>query len=292
MIQPQQDPSVTDAGPSPHRKVLRPALPALLIALFPVFAVAAERMTVHWNKNILTIRGAGIPGDRIEINYLEAFCRSGSTDRDWSKTTIPHKTKLLHADPDGHALRLATTVEGGIEIEHRITAGEDDVTFDLKLEHKGEKFIDADWAQPCMRVGDFTGRGQDDYFEKCFLFTDKGLVRMHQTHRETKARYVPGQVYVPAGVNRNDVNPRPLSKTIPVNGLVGCVSADESKILAMAWDHTQELFQGVIVCVHNDFRIGGMHPGQTKHRRGKIYFLPNNPPALLKRYQRDFPNGR
>ena len=28
----------------------------------------------------------------------------------------------------------------------------------------------------------------------------------------TQARYVPGQVYAPVGVNRNDVNPRPLSR--------------------------------------------------------------------------------
>ena len=259
-----------------------------VVCCFPTIGHAAEPLTIGWEKNILTIRGHTIPGEKVEVWYLEAFCRRGSTDRDWSETTLPHETKLIRSDE--REIILHTSVEGGIEIEHRIVAGEDDVTFDVRLINKGERFVDADWAQPCMRVGEFTGRGQDDYFEKCFIFTEKGLVRMHRTHRETKARYVPGQVYVPAGIDLNDVNPRPLSKTKPVNGLVGCFSADESKILAMAWDHTQELFQGVIICIHNDFRIGGLKPGETKRLRGKIYILPNDVPALLKRYQRDFPN--
>ena len=33
--------------------------------------------------------------------------------------------------------------------------------------------------------------------------------------------------------------------------------------LATAWEPYQELFQGVIVCMHSDFRIGGLplfHP--------------------------------
>ena len=103
---------------------------------------------------------------------------------------------------------------------------------------------------------------------------------------------MPGQVYVPQGVDPNDVNPRPISKTRPANGLVGCFSADEKMILAMAWDHTQELFQGVIVCIHNDFRIGGLKAGERKRLRGKIYLVPNDVEKLLDRYRRDFPPGR
>ena len=114
---------------------------------------------------------------------------------------------------------------------------------------------------------------------------------MHQTHRATKARYTPGQVYVPAGIELDDVNPRPISKTQPVNGLVGCFSADEKMILATAWDHTQELFQGVIICLHSDPRIGGLEAGQTKRLHGKIYLVPNDVNALLERYHRDFGRG-
>jgi hypothetical protein len=60
-------------------------------------------------------------------------------------------------------------------------------------------------------------------------------------------------------------------------------------LLATAWEPYQELFQGVIVCIHADFRIGGLAPHESKTIRGKIYILPNDIPALLRRYQQDFP---
>jgi hypothetical protein len=43
------------------------------------------------------------------------------------------------------------------------------------------------------------------------------------------------------------------------------------------------------VCIHSDFRIGGLQPKETKKIRGKIYILKADPVALLKRYERDFP---
>jgi hypothetical protein len=71
--------------------------------------------------------------------------------------------------------------------------------------------------------------------------------------------------------------------------LIGVYSADEKKILATAWEPYQELFQGVIACIHSDFRIGGLKPGETKNIRGKIYIVDADPAALLKRYEKDFP---
>jgi hypothetical protein len=246
-------------------------------------------LRISWDKDILTIRSDRLPGGKVEVLYLEAFCRRGSTDRDWAQTVIPFKTRLMASDRSGQSLRLETLVDGKVRIVHQIHSGADEVDFQLTLVNESTEDVDIDWAQPCMRVGTFTGRGQDDYFEKCFIFTDKGLVRMHKTHRETRARYIPGQVYVPKGIDLNDVNPRPISKTRPVNGLVGCFSADEKMILAMAWNQTHELFQGVIVCIHSDFHIGGLKAGQTKHLHGKIYVVPSDVPKLLERYQRDFP---
>jgi hypothetical protein len=42
-------------------------------------------------------------------------------------------------------------------------------------------------------------------------------------------------------------------------------------------------------CLHSDFRLGGLAPEATLQIRGKIYIVPNDVPALLKRYRRDFP---
>ena len=105
----------------------------------------------------------------------------------------------------------------------------------------------------------------------------------------TQARYTPGQVWCPAHVPRTDVNPRPLSPFVPSNGLIGCYSGDEKLIWATAWEPYQELFQGVIRCLHSDFRLGGLEPGETKQIRGKIYIVPADVDTLLKRYAADFP---
>ena len=41
--------------------------------------------------------------------------------------------------------------------------------------------------------------------------------------------------------------------------------------------------------MHSDFRIGGLKPGETKNIRGKIYLVPADTRALVKHYERDFP---
>jgi hypothetical protein len=107
-----------------------------------------------------------------------------------------------------------------------------------------------------------------------------------------EARYIPGQVWCPLHVPRTDVNPRPLSKIVPSSGLIGCFSGDDKWIWASASEPYQELFQGVARCLHVDFRLGGLKPGETKSARGKIYIVPNDVDALVKRYEKDFPGHR
>jgi hypothetical protein len=145
------------------------------------------------------------------------------------------------------------------------------------------------WFEPaCIRVVGFTGRDQTSYTSRSFIFTTKGLTFFDHLRRTTNALYLGGQVYLPAFVSPPDSNPRPISFDHPVNGLIGCLSADDKWLLATASDHTHELFEGVYVCLHSDPRVNGLAPGQIKHFRSKIYLLPNNPKALLKRYHRDF----
>ncbi|MFQ5731075.1 MAG: hypothetical protein ACE5KM_03865 [Planctomycetaceae bacterium] len=250
---------------------------------------AAGKLRLAWNKNLLTIRGDHLPGKQIDVWYIEAYCRAGSTDRDWRKTTIGHTTELLEAAADGSRLKLRCTLADGVTVNHAISVVSDGVVFHLKAHNPTKTASQADWAQPCIRVDKFTGKTQKTYLPKCFVFLDGKLARMPTPHWATKARYVPGQVWAPRHVNRNDVNPRPLSKDVPSNGLIGCFSSDETMILASAWEPYQELFQGVIVCVHADYRIGGLKPGETKTIRGKIYLVKNDVGQLLKTYRKEFP---
>jgi hypothetical protein len=248
-----------------------------------------------WEKNFLTISGDHLPGP-IRVNYLEAYCRPGSTDRDWGLTVIKHQAELVSVSDEGRVIRLRDKLADGVVVEHTLTVAADEIDFHLTAHNPTETPSLAHWAQPCIRVDAFTGSGKDDaralvpdYARKCFLFIDGKLTRLPTDPWAKEARYTPGQVYCPKHVDRDDVNPRPLSSFVPSNGLCGCFSADDRWIMATAFEPYQEIFQGVIACIHNDFRLGGLASGETKKIRGKIYVVPNDIDALVERFERDFP---
>jgi len=269
----------------------------LLLGCRAAFAadVAGSRLSIAWADGFLSIRGS-FPGGVVRIEYLEAYCRAGSTDRDWSATVIGHHSRLTTASPGGKLIRLLDTLDDGVQVRHTISAGTDEIDFRVEANNPTGAASEVDWAQPCVRVGPFTGCGHADararvpaYARSCFIFLRGKLARLPTDPWAETARYVPGQVYCPSGVNRADVNPRPLSRLVPSCGLVGCFSADERQMLATAWEPYQELFQGVITCIHSDFRIGGLLPGETKRIHGKLYIVPADVAALVARYRRDFP---
>ena len=253
---------------------------------------AEETLRLAWEKNILTIEGDRIPGGKVSIWYLEAYCRPGSTDREWQETVIGHETKLHSQKDDGSEIRLRCALKDGVVVDHTIRSTSDAVDFLIEARNPTEKASLAHWAQPCIRVGDFTGTAEPEppyaYVEKSFVFLDGKLARMPTPDWATKARYVPGQVWAAPGVDRDDVNPRPLNPRTPSNGLIGCFSADGKTILAVAFEPYQELFQGVIRCLHSDFRLGGLEPAERKTVRGKLCIVPADVPALLERYEKDF----
>jgi len=250
----------------------------------------SDGLHIHWKNNTLTILGEDLPGKKMNITYLEAFCKTGSTNRKWQETTIPHETELVSTVDNDKHIKLRTIVQPDIEVIHDIRAGKDEVEFNLVFHNKGDKAIDVDWFQPCISVNEFTNRKQEDYISRCFIFTNSGLTTLDKTRRTEEAVYKGGQVYVPQGINLKDVNPRPISPDQPVNGIIGCFSNDNKYIMATAWDNYQELFQGIFVCIHSDPRIGGLKAGEVKKLRGKLYILKNDPKELLQRYQHDFPN--
>ncbi len=267
-----------------------------LLALASCLGFAQEPdLTLARDKNWLVIQGPHLPRGEIRINYLEAYCRPNSTTAEWHDTTIGHTTELVSLSEDKKTLKLRCTVKDGVVVDHVITAGKDDVTFAITAHNPTETPSNAHWAQPCIRLGDFTGfdnKGKDidDYLPKCFIFLDGKLVRLPDIKPwEKQARYIPGQVWCPISVPRTDVNPRPLSPLVPSNGIIGCFSGDEKWVFAVVFEPYQELFQGVARCLHSDFRIGGLKPKETKQVKGKIYIVPNDVPALLTRYVRDFP---
>ncbi|YCM42312.1 hypothetical protein V2O64_13455 [Verrucomicrobiaceae bacterium 227] len=266
---------------------MRPAI--LLLLTFT--NLAAAKLTISWEEDVLTIHAPHLPGQEIKIWYLEAHCRSDSTDREWNETVIGHETKLLAATPT--EIHLRCTLSDGVTVDHFITAQDEKIAFALTAQNPTTKASLAHWAQPCIRVGEFTGTQTDDdkysYLKNSFIFLDGKQSFLPTLNWATEARYIPGQVWCPCHVPRSDVNPRPLSSDLPSNGLIGCISSDKKWLLATAWEPYQELFQGIIRCLHSDFRIGGLDPGEKKTIQGALYLMPNDSVELLRRFQSDFP---
>jgi len=243
-------------------------------------------ITLDYNKQMLSVTHPLLGGKPVMINYMEAYCKKGSTHRPWNQTTIGQQNSIVSKSP--HEIVVKTSLASGVEVAHRIAVVADEILFEATFTNLTDKSVDVEWMQPCIRLHDFVGRSQDEYWRRCFIFTAKGLTLLADTSRTEEAIYRGGQVYVPAAVSRDDVNPRPLSPDVPANNLIGCFSADNKTILATTWTDVQELFQGVIVCIHADPRIAGLGPRQTKHIWGKLYIIPNDTKELLRRYRRDF----
>ena len=265
----------------------------ILLLLFVILQScdSIPELSINWDENMLLIRGEHLPGGSVEVWYLEAFCRAGSHDRDWNETLIGHQTKLVSASSDGKLIVLESLLDDGVVAKHTITVVNDEIIFNVTITNPTERRSEVHWAQPCIRVDNLTGLGQEDYVNKSFLFINNKLTMISEMPEwNTEARYTPGQVWRPANVSPDDVNPRPLNPIIPDNGLIGCFSSNDKLVLATAWEPWQELFQGIIVCLHSDFRIGGLDPQETKNIKGKIYIMKNDIDELVKRYENDFAN--
>src|SRR5881296_2176898 len=98
-------------------------LATLVCIAFNAASMSAEPagLTIAWDKNFLTIRG-DFPGGELRTLYLEAYCRPGSTDREWRETVIPHTAEKLEASSDGKLIKLRDKLADGVVVEHTITA--------------------------------------------------------------------------------------------------------------------------------------------------------------------------
>lgn len=249
-----------------------------------------EHPRLSWANQLLVWSDSTLPGGKIELWHPEAFCRSGAHGQSWDKTTWPHRTEVVATNAAGTEIRFKTRIRETVELNHTARLLPDGLEFEFEFTNHGAP-IDLQWFQPaCVRVAAFTGKGQDDFTESSFIFTAEGQTTLAKTGRREEALYRGGQVFIPEFTREEDANPRPVAAARPVNGVVGCVSGDGKRLLAIASDQTHELFEGVYVCLHSDPRLNGLMAGETKRLRSRIYLLPNDPKLLLERYLKDFPH--
>src|SRR5579863_3024430 len=106
-------------------------------------------LVLEWHHNILTIhRPAGasdpIPGGEIQILYIEAYCRPGSTNRDWGRTTIGHRTEVVGGKQRSNRLQLRCTLKDGVIVDHDIRGMPSAVEFELTVHNPTNRESHAD----------------------------------------------------------------------------------------------------------------------------------------------------
>jgi hypothetical protein len=96
-------------------------------------------LNIFWRGNVLCIQGERLRVAQINVTYLEAFCRAESHDREWNETVIPHETILLAEEDGGTRLRMESKISDGTTVSHVLTAGKDEITFDLTAHNPTDK---------------------------------------------------------------------------------------------------------------------------------------------------------
>src|SRR5437660_12815551 len=92
-------------------------------SLATAFAANDDGFTLSWTNNLLTVSNANLPGGKLEIWYPEAFCRKGSTDRDWSETVLPRRTVPAFLSPG--LMLFRTTFLSNVFVVHNVQVMED-----------------------------------------------------------------------------------------------------------------------------------------------------------------------
>ena len=167
-----------------------------------------NHLRLDWGDEVLVISGSRLAVP-VKVEYLEAFVRSGSTNQHWRESKIPHRTTLIAQAKDRSSLVLRSELPLGPEsgpastdppvvVEHYITAGADEVSFLVTARNRGTEVVDVLWAQPCISVGEFTGRGlkwyeEDHYLDACFIFLDGKLTTLDETPRHQSGSTLPGK---------------------------------------------------------------------------------------------------
>ncbi len=143
-----------------------------------------------------------------------------------------------------------------------------------------------------------------EFVKRCFIFTAKGRVFLHETTRR-KIPVRPAddpynnppwvQMYVGTWVSLPKASPDSWADYSPdqyVTPVIGVVSRDGKYLSALANDSATTMAQAWHDCLHNNPQwLPGDAPPSKREWRLKVYAMPNDPKALLERVRKDFTNA-
>jgi hypothetical protein len=256
------------------------------------------RGPLEYEFDVLNVAIPGLPAP-LKLLYIEVFARRSSS-ADLSDHFISFVTEQTSAASDGRRIELRSRLDDGVVIDHVLTAGDGEVDLRLDVHNPTDRASDLEYPAACLPTAEFTGTsrelGSEEFLAKCFITTGNGIRRLTELDEPIAADPQPfpdvvlrGQRWV-SSLTRGEgelMNAEEVSSIEPASGLIGCFSADESLIAAVAWEPFHSLDQAALGCVHSHPWVGGVAPGESKTLRGKIYVV-SSIPELLARHSRDF----
>jgi hypothetical protein len=239
---------------------------------------------------MVNIELPGIPNSANAIwCYEDAFAQGqGEPQADGSLV-------LRHKRPDGaEATTHFIPREGVVEFHVRITGPTPEVV-------KSVGGVNPCWQLRKSEAFGNRGNFPEDFVARCFIFTERGFTLLKDTKRfpdtrkpaDDKYNTPPWvQVYVPLW-RKHPGQPQAFwgnSTDRFAYSLIGVVSHDGQWLAAIGCRKSRTLAQGWHDCLHPnpDFTADYDAAKNETNWLGRLYFLPNDPAALLARYQRDF----
>ena len=144
-----------------------------------------------------------------------------------------------------------------------------------------------------------------EFVKRCFIFTERGRTFLHETarrpipvrpleHEYNNPPWV--QMYVGTWQEIPKVGTNSWADYSPdryVTRVIGTVSRDGRFLAALATDSATTMCQAWHDCLHNNpqWQPADAPPGQRRWRL-KVYAMDNDPAALRRRVDADFPAGR
>jgi len=142
-----------------------------------------------------------------------------------------------------------------------------------------------------------------EFIKRCFILTEDGLTFLNETNRkEIPVRESSDPVNNPPWVQNYIRNDHPLPKPDPnlwaaysdnkfSISVLGAVSRDNKYLAAIANNSSITMCQAWHDCMHNNAQwLPKNAPVDQKIWQVKIYAMENNPEALIKRVETDFPH--
>ena len=283
----------------------------------PPFNVPVLRVWEYYGRPMLEATFPDIPGCIVSLwTYEHDGDFLGSKELDGGKIELRHRSRkhpiiiyVTTVTPENGAVDLLMRME----VDEKMNEKGDKVLPELKVAidyEKNPNYYDTErphLLSPCIQLGWATNfnaakekGGYSGYIDRCFLFTEKGMVIPPEEDKHKSPSYMRGdplRAWVQSYAPINETGPDVLEgrhwnygKTRYVVPIIGTLSHDKKYLVAAACEHSTRMIQAWHTCLHNDpvwLPEDAKAADQRWHM--KIYAMDNDPAKLLKRYKEDFP---